>query len=115
MVEQVEKLQKKPSKFDEAIKINVEDIVGKFADCTVCFDTFKDPYITKCGHTYCKDCIFEVVNRQHRCPACNTELQQANLIKNYNFGELLNNLIAEREIEKQKFIDQLVNKGVNQQ
>lgn len=56
-------LQKKPSKFDDAIKINVEDIVGKFADCTVCFDTFKDPYITKCGHTYCKECIFEVVNR----------------------------------------------------
>ena len=36
------------------------------------------------------------------------------MIKNYNFGELLNNLIAEREREKQKFIDKLVNQRVNQ-
>ena len=94
------KLDRKSSKFEEAIKIDVQDIVGKFADCVICCDTFRDPYITKCGHTYCKECIFEVVNRQHKCPSCNEPLQQGDLIKNFQFGELLNNLIREREREK---------------
>ena len=67
-------LQKRQSKYDETIKICVDDIVGQFAECVVCFQTYTDPYITKCGHTFCKDCISEVVNRQHKCPVCNHEL-----------------------------------------
>ena len=35
------------------------------------------------------------------------------MIKNFQFGELLNNLIKEREREKQRFIDKLINQGVN--
>ena len=106
------KLEKKNSRLDDAIKINIHGIVEKLATCSVCYETFKDPYITKCGHTYCKECISEVVNRQHRCPLCHQNLQQADLIKNHEFGELLSNLIAEREKEKQKLIDGLIEKEV---
>lgn len=106
------KLDKKNSRLDEAIKINIQEIVEKLATCSVCFETYKDPYITKCGHTYCKECISEVINRQHRCPQCNQNLEQADLIKNHEFGALLSNIIAEREKEKQKFINGLIEKGV---
>jgi len=74
--------------------------VGEFAECIICFQTFNDPYITKCGHTFCKACIFEVVNRQHKCPVCNSACTDKDLIRNYNFGELLGNLVRERDAEK---------------
>lgn len=64
-------LKKRSSKYDERIKICVDDIVGQFAECVVCFNIFNDPYITICGHTFCKECISEVVNIQHKCPICN--------------------------------------------
>ena len=86
--------------------------MGEFAECIICFQTFSDPYITKCGHTFCKDCISEVVNRQHKCPICNQDLTAAELVRNYNFGELLANLVKERDAEKQKWIERLVNQGV---
>ena len=35
------------------IKINVDDIIEKF-DCPICMCKLKEPYIAKCGHTFCK-------------------------------------------------------------
>ena len=74
---------------------------------------FKNPFITPCGHTFCKDCIFEVVNRQHRCPVCNQDLQEKELVKNLEFGELLNKLVEAREKETQKATENLVGGVLN--
>ena len=49
-----------------------------------------------------------MVNRQHKCPVCNTACEEGNLVRNYNFGELLDNLVKERDAEKQRWIDRLV-------
>lgn len=45
------------------IKINVEHLLQQKCECPICFNIFQDPYLTKCGHTFCKECIFEVINR----------------------------------------------------
>ena len=50
----------------------------------------------------------------HKCPVCNQALAgDGDLIRNYNFGELLQLLQKERDAEKQKWIESLVNQGVN--
>jgi len=55
--------------------------------CPICFDTVKDPYMGRCSHVYCKECLLnpqmrtEVVNeygninalRVRRCPQCRRE------------------------------------------
>ena len=109
MVEVGVPLQRQRSRYDEQIKISVEDIVGQFAECIICFQTFNDPYITKCGHTFCKECIQEVVNRQHKCPVCNQECHEQDLVRNFNFGELLANIQKERDAEKKRWVENLVN------
>jgi hypothetical protein len=43
---------------------------------------------------------------------CNSGCEEADLIRNYNFGELLENLVKERDAEKQRWIDKLVNQGI---
>ena len=28
--------------------------------CSICLEVFRDPLITKCGHTFCSRCAFQV-------------------------------------------------------
>lgn len=93
------------SRFEERLKICVDEIVTRHCDCVICFDSFDDPHITKCGHSFCKNCISEVLNRQHRCPVCNEEQTAADLRRNFTLGELLGSLLREREAEKARYVD----------
>ena len=43
------------------IKIEVDSILEKF-DCVICMCKLDKPTVTKCGHSFCKECISEVVN-----------------------------------------------------
>ena len=46
-----------------SIKIHIDEVLAKHCECTICCDVFKEPQLTKCGHTFCKNCIEEVINR----------------------------------------------------
>jgi hypothetical protein len=35
------------------VKINIEEILEKF-DCPTCMCKLNEPFISKCGHTFCK-------------------------------------------------------------
>ncbi|KAE8383217.1 SNF2 family N-terminal domain-containing protein [Aspergillus bertholletiae] len=48
--------------------------------CPVCLDTLQQPVITACAHTFCKGCIEEVIERQHRCPMCRAELSDTSAL-----------------------------------
>ena len=50
-----------PNKNINKIKINIDDILDQF-DCSICMCKFKDPYIVKCGHTFCKVFPFDLNN-----------------------------------------------------
>ena len=49
----------------------------------------KDTHMTKCGHRYCGKCIIEWVDRQHKCPCCNTGLDREQLFKDHQFDSLI--------------------------
>lgn len=59
-------------------------------DCPLCYETInKNPVITACSHAFCKDCITNAINTQHKCPLCRAELPDLNLLVSpaANFGE----------------------------
>ena len=37
----------------QKIKISVDEILEKY-DCPICMCKLTEPFITKCGHTFCK-------------------------------------------------------------
>ena len=76
----------------------------------MCFDLFKEPTIAKCGHTFCKGCIEEVVSRQHSCPVCKKDLQAVDLSRNFQLEDLIKALLAAQEREKTKFFEKIVEK-----
>ena len=48
----------------------MNELMARNADCCICLEMYKDPTLTPCGHTYCSDCIHEIINRTHTCPVC---------------------------------------------
>ncbi|KAJ5933756.1 hypothetical protein N7454_006085 [Penicillium verhagenii] len=45
--------------------------------CAICLDNFDQPVITACAHSYCKGCIEQVIERQHKCPLCRADLKDS--------------------------------------
>jgi SWI/SNF-related matrix-associated actin-dependent regulator of chromatin subfamily A3 len=43
-------------------------------DCPICLDTYKDPIISKCAHTFCTPCLERVIETQHKYPLCRSPL-----------------------------------------
>lgn len=72
--------------------------------CPICFEIIKEAYITRCGHTFCHDCILRSIETIKKCPKCNISLSSPdnnNIIPNY----LLNELISKYIIGKNKSLD----------
>ena len=55
--------------------------------CPICSKEYKVPHLTKCGHRFCEKCIKEKINRIHKCPECNQDLNltdiEKDLIENF--------------------------------
>ena len=41
-------------------------------NCSICIDKMKSPFIRRCGHKFCKDCIFKWYEKSntYSCPLC---------------------------------------------
>ena len=47
---------------NQKVKIAVDEILEKY-ECPICMCKLNEPLIAKCGHTFCKVCIFDNLNR----------------------------------------------------
>ncbi|KAL2865645.1 DEAD/DEAH box helicase [Aspergillus lucknowensis] len=43
--------------------------------CPICLDVLERPVITACAHAFDRDCIEQVIDRQHKCPMCRAEIE----------------------------------------
>ncbi|KAL9243257.1 hypothetical protein vseg_017167 [Gypsophila vaccaria] len=43
-------------------------------DCTVCLKLLFEPVTTPCGHSFCRSCLFQSMDRSNKCPLCRTVL-----------------------------------------
>ena len=94
--------------YQATVKIDVDSILESF-DCTICLCKLSSPTITKCGHTFCQECIFEVVNIKHKCPICMSEIKDIKLetARNFALESLLKQIEQKKEAETKKYFDEL--------
>lgn len=58
--------------------------------CPICFDLITEAHITRCGHTFCYNCLLQTIEQTGRCPKCNFTLDSADQIfPNFLFNELV--------------------------
>lgn len=58
-----------------ALQAMLQLLIDSQEDCPICLDTFKDPVITRCAHSFCTSCIERVIETQHKCPMCRADLE----------------------------------------
>ncbi|GFX09035.1 e3 ubiquitin-protein ligase COP1 [Trichonephila clavipes] len=62
--------------------------------CPICFEMISEAHMTKCGHTFCFDCISTSLEYNKRCPKCNIVIDgSSDIYPNF----LLNELIAKNK------------------
>eukprot|EP00002_Diphylleia_rotans_P033706 TRINITY_DN7194_c0_g1_i2.p1 TRINITY_DN7194_c0_g1~~TRINITY_DN7194_c0_g1_i2.p1 ORF type:complete len:426 (+),score=77.70 TRINITY_DN7194_c0_g1_i2:52-1329(+) len=63
--------------------------------CSLCWEIFQDPVTTRCGHTFCKNCICACLDKQSECPLDRCSVAKRDLVENKALGSLCNQLIKE--------------------
>ncbi|CAD8057982.1 unnamed protein product [Paramecium primaurelia] len=89
------------------------DLIIKQLQCAVCINEFNNPFLTKCGHCFCYNCIEEVINRYHKCPLCNLDLNKTDIFKNNQINQIKCTFIFYIEIIDEQKKQQLNNKVNN--
>ncbi|XP_031132374.1 LON peptidase N-terminal domain and RING finger protein 1-like isoform X1 [Ipomoea triloba] len=84
-------------------------------DCTLCLKLLYEPITTPCGHSFCRSCLFQSMDRCNRCPLCRTVLFLST--RSCAISVTLNNIIQknfpEEYAERKTENDGLINLGVD--
>lgn len=48
--------------------------------CAICLDNLQQPVITACAHSFCRGCIEQVIERQHKCPLCRADINDTSVL-----------------------------------
>ncbi|KAI1432297.1 ATP-dependent protease La domain-containing protein [Xylaria sp. CBS 124048] len=57
-------------KQDAELFLELKKLARTEVDCQICYALFLDPMTTTCGHTYCRACIYRVLDHSGLCPVC---------------------------------------------
>uniref|UniRef100_A0A5B7AES2 LON peptidase N-terminal domain and RING finger protein 1 n=1 Tax=Davidia involucrata TaxID=16924 RepID=A0A5B7AES2_DAVIN len=84
-------------------------------DCTLCLKLLYEPITTPCGHSFCRSCLFQSMDRGNRCPLCRTVLFIS--ARTCAISVTLNNIIQknfpEEYAERKSEHDSLTNLGID--
>jgi E3 ubiquitin-protein ligase RFWD2 len=60
-------------------------------NCPICFELLQEAHVTKCGHTFCHECIVKSLQLSSRCPKCNFHLEKPleAIFPNFAINELV--------------------------
>ncbi|XP_030847188.1 transcription intermediary factor 1-beta-like [Strongylocentrotus purpuratus] len=78
----------------------LKNVIAQSLECPVCLNTFTDPRILSCSHTYCKACLDNLLgcngnDQMLRCPVCRAKTQ----VPNQDVSKLPTNLALKSLIE----------------
>lgn len=58
--------------------------------CPICFELISEAHMTRCGHTFCYNCLLQTIEQTARCPKCNFTLDSTEQIfPNFLLNELV--------------------------
>ena len=44
--------------------------------CSICLETTKDPFQSKCSHSFCNKCIMQWITQNDDCPLCRNPISE---------------------------------------
>lgn len=92
---------------ENGVKIDSGELLS-FMECSICCSEYTDPTITKCGHTFCKPCIDECINRNHECPECKRTVTKDDIMKNIQIERLQRQIHELHGKAKNEIVDNIL-------
>ncbi|XP_069502646.1 E3 ubiquitin-protein ligase TRIM56 [Ambystoma mexicanum] len=94
-------------------------LTNDFLTCKICLEKFKMPKILPCLHTYCEQCLQEIIeNERLRCPECREETQVSqgtgSLKTNFFINSLLDLVHSSTESDLACILCPLIKKDSNE-
>lgn len=77
-----------PSDF-AATKVPELAQIDALARCYICKEHYRAPLLTGCNHTFCSQCIRELLMTEEKCPLCKLELFESNLRRDIILDEIV--------------------------
>ena len=68
--------------------------LSKEYECLICLDLLVQPSTTMCGHTFCKRCLIQYLEKEQKCPMCRKPIFQSPDTLSTNF--VLESIIKEK-------------------
>ncbi|KAN0021792.1 hypothetical protein ACTFIU_003937 [Dictyostelium citrinum] len=65
------------------------DEVDELLLCPVCSDMIKEPFISKCGHSFCYQCIIIHLSKSKTCPICMVYLTREQIFPNFALNKFV--------------------------
>lgn len=59
--------------------------------CPICFELLEEPYITRCGHSFCFACVTRAIAADHRCSTCSATVRRDEIVPNILLNALVGN------------------------
>ena len=59
--------------------------------CPLCFDTFNDPHVLPCQHSFCKECLDQCfrVTSTMACPLCKAPMWRRQVMPNHKLSAIV--------------------------
>ncbi len=51
--------------------------------CPVCMELMRDAFLTRCGHSFCYQCLTHVFRQKHACPTCSSYITEDSIFPNF--------------------------------
>ena len=72
-------------------KLTSESSLEEYITCPISHEIMKDPVITPYGHTFDRDNIVKVIEKDGKCPLTRKKLEIKDLIPNYGLKQIIDN------------------------
>ncbi len=64
--------------------------------CPICFELMREPHVTPCGHSFCRECLSKSLARSLACPKCGHRLESRDAaFPNFSLNDLVGRVRAE--------------------
>lgn len=84
-------------------------------DCTLCLKLLYEPITTPCGHSFCRSCLFQSMDRGNKCPLCRAVLfiTPRTCAVSVTLNSIIQKNFPEEYAERKSEHDSLINFGVD--
>jgi hypothetical protein len=73
--------------------------------CPICYDLIDVAHVTKCGHSFCQNCIKTALEHSNRCPKCNTPCSIKNdVFPNFSLNTIIERYKEDNQMKKTKVL-----------